>query len=157
MSKPNKSTQEKRPFLERLPSNLPFPPLIRRPDYQLRRVKIEMPRTIPTSLIVVVVLVGILFIYVGGTYDLTQDPLAFGGDQEGNPVVISSQLDHQFLVEGLAAGFLMFLGAGGFFLIYYSTQYAYSPKNSTILLLVGIGAVIIAWVSIMSMMGKKGL
>ncbi|MFW9924698.1 MAG: hypothetical protein ACFFDW_15565, partial [Candidatus Thorarchaeota archaeon] len=55
----------------------------------------------------------------------------------------------------MAAGLLMFIGAAGFFLIYYSTQYAYSPRNSIILLVLGIGVVIIAWVPIMYMLLVK--
>ncbi|MEA2070871.1 MAG: hypothetical protein U9O98_06220 [Asgard group archaeon] len=145
----------KKPFMERLPDNLPFVPIVRRPDYQLRFVKLKMPTTIPIQLIMVVILVGLLFIYIGGFYDIAQDPLAFGSDQNDQPVVITSQLNHQFLVEGMAAGILMFIGALGFFLIHYATQYAYSPKNATILLIVGIGVVIIAWVAITFMLGEK--
>ena len=70
-------------------------------------------------------------------------------------VIYPGQLDRQFLVEGMAAGILMFIGAGGFFLIYYSTQYAYSPKNATILLLCGIGVVAVAWIGVMFMLRTK--
>ncbi|MHA1122508.1 MAG: hypothetical protein ACTSPC_06820, partial [Candidatus Heimdallarchaeota archaeon] len=61
----------------------------------------------------------------------------------------------QFLVEGMAAGFLMFIGAGGFFLIHYSTQYAYSQKNATILLVMGIGVVVLCWVAVVFILRQK--
>ena len=152
-----KKDKEDIPFMERLPSNVPFAPIVRRPDYQLRFIKLRAPTSIPVELIIAVVFIGLFFIYMGGFYDLAQDNLsAFGSDQQGNPMVIyPSQLDSQFLVEGMAAGLLMFIGGGGFFLLYYSTQYAYSPKNATVLLVVGIGIVALAWVAIMYMLLTK--
>lgn len=162
MSKARTSSQTAKkdadtPFMERLPSNVPFAPIVRRPDYQLRFVKFSAPTSIPVELIIAVVFLGLFFIYMGGFYDLAQTEIsAFGSDQAGNPLVIyPSQLDSQFLVEGMAAGLLMFIGGGGFFLVYYSTQYAYSPRNATILLVVGIGIVAIAWVAIMYMLLTK--
>jgi hypothetical protein len=155
-SKASKSKKDSKSLMESLPSNVPFAPVVRRPDYQLRFVKFSLPTEIPIELIMAVVLIGLFFIYIGGFYDLAQDNiLAFGSDSQGNPVVISGELGSQFLVEGLAAGILMFVGAGGFFLINYSTKYAYSPRNSTILLIIGVGVVVIAWVSIMFIFRTK--
>ncbi|NHJ38991.1 MAG: hypothetical protein FK731_03085 [Asgard group archaeon] len=152
----SESKKENKPFLERLPSNLPFVPIVRRPDYQLRHVRLSAPTSIPIQLVIAVIFIGLFFIYIGGFYDLAQDPVpAFGSSSDGSPVVILARLNHQYLVEGIAAGFLMFIGAGGFFLIHYSTQYAYSPKNSTILLLMGIGIVVIAWIAVAFMLGQK--
>ncbi len=156
-SKDAKKVEEDVPLMERLPSNLPFAPMVRRPDYQLRFVKLSVPTSIPIEIIIAVVFIGLFFIYMGGFYDLAQDNIsAFGSGQDGNPIVIyPGQLDSQFLVEGMAAGLLMFIGAGGFFMLYYSTQYAYSPKNATILLVVGIGIVGLAWIAIMYMLLSK--
>lgn len=152
----SESKKENKSFLERLPSNLPFAPIVRRPDYQLRHVRLSAPTSIPIQLVIAVIFIGLFFIYIGGFYDLAQDPVpAFGSSSDGDPVVILNRLNHQYLVEGIAAGFLMFIGAGGFFLIHYSTQYAYSPRNSTILLLMGIGIVVIAWIAVAFMMGQK--
>jgi hypothetical protein len=44
----------------------------------------------------------------------------------------------QTTFEGVTAGILMFTGASGFFLMHYSTQYAYSPSQATKLLLIGM-------------------
>ncbi|HUU79206.1 MAG TPA: hypothetical protein VMX55_12745 [candidate division Zixibacteria bacterium] len=155
----SKSAQkvEDKSFLERLPDSVPFAPVVRRPDYQLRFVKFSAPTSIPIELIIVILGIGLFFIYIGGFYDLAQNNIvAFGSDSTGDPLVIyPSQLDEQFLVEGMAAGLLMFIGAGGFFLIYYATQYAYSPRNSIIMLVVGIGIVVICWVAVMWMLSIK--
>ena len=162
MSKAKTSTKtvrkdEDKSFIERLPDNIPFAPVVRRPDYQLRFVKFSAPTSIPVELIIAVVFIGLFFIYIGGFYDLAQNNIvAFGSDSSGDPLVIYPyQLDEQFLVEGMAAGLLMFIGAGGFFLIYYATQYAYSPRNSIILLVLGIGVVVICWIAVMWMLSIK--
>jgi hypothetical protein len=147
--------RDTRPFLQRLPDNLPFLPIVRRPDYQLRYAKVGLPTSIPVPIITSVILIGLLFIYVGGFFDLAKEPVAFGSDANQEAVVIASALDYQFLIEGLAAGFLMFIGAGGFFLIHYSTQYAYSPRNSTILLILGIGIVTACWIGVVFMLRAK--
>jgi len=155
-SKATESKKEDKPFLDRLPSNLPFAPIVRRPDYQLRHKRFSAPTSIPIQLIIAVVFIGLFFIYIGGFYDLAQDPVpAFGQDSQGNPIVIISQLNHQYLVEGIAAGFLMFIAAGGFFMMHYSTQYAYSPRNATILLVLGIGIVTVCWIAVAFMLKQK--
>jgi len=151
------SKKEDKSLLERLPSNLPFLPVVRRPDYQLRFVRLTAPKSIPIQLIIALVFIGLFFIYIGGFYDLAQEPVpAFGQDpNSGEAIVIVRSLNQQYLVEGLAAGFLMFIGAGGFFLIHYSTQYAYSPRNATILLILGIGVVVISWIAVTLMLKAK--
>lgn len=157
MSKTRKAVEKKedKPFLEKLPSKIPFAPIVRRPDYQLRHVRLSAPTAIPIQLILAVIFIGLFFIYIGGFYDLAQEPPAFGQDGNGDPIVVIKELNHQFLVEGMAAGFLMFIGAGGFFLIHYSTQYAYSQRNATILLIMGIGVVVICWVAVVFILRQK--
>jgi len=157
MSKTRKAVEKKedKPLLERLPSKIPFAPIVRRPDYQLRHVRLSAPTAIPIQLILAVVFIGLFFIYIGGFYDLAQEPPAFGQNSDGSPMVIIKELNHQFLVEGMAAGFLMFIGAGGFFLIHYSTQYAYSQRNATILLIMGIGVVVLCWVAVVFILRQK--
>ena len=151
----NESTSgnSKKSFLEKLPSNVPFVPLVRRPDYRLRRLKIRIPRSIPASLIIVMMLMGVFFIYIGGFYFLTHDEvLPFGTDPEtGEPEVIFKDVHEQFIFEGIAAGILMYIGAGGMYLIHKSTSFAYSPRQATTYLLIGIGLVTLALGSIMYM------
>ncbi|MFW9924488.1 MAG: hypothetical protein ACFFDW_14485, partial [Candidatus Thorarchaeota archaeon] len=101
-SKPVK--KEDKTILERMPSNLPFMPIVRRPDYQLRYAKLTAPSSIPIELIIAVVFLGLFFIYIGGFYDLAQTQISAFGSSGDNPLVIyPGQLDQQFLVEGMAA------------------------------------------------------
>ena len=154
MSKTAKSKKDTKSGLERLPENIPFLPVVRRPDYQLRFVKLSAPTSIPIELIIAVIFIGLSFIYMGGFYNIARDSIAFGTYND-QPYVIIRALDHQFMFEGMAAALLMFIGAGGMFMVYYSTQYAYSPKNATILLVVGIGVFVLAWVACMFMLTTK--
>ena len=152
----SKKKDSSKTILDRLPSSLPFAPIVRRPDYQLRQVRLSAPTSIPIQLVIALVFIGLFFIYIGGFYDLAQDPVpAFGQDANGDPIVIMTRLNHQYLVEGIAAGFLMFIGAGGFFMIHYSTQYAYSPRNATILLIMGIMVVVLCWMAVTFMLQQK--
>ncbi len=153
----NDGAGAKKRRIDRLPKNLPFAPLVRRPDYQLRRVKLSVPKKIPTNIILACVLLGLFFIFAGGFANLAQDELnAFGTDVYDNPITIYPEgLDHQFLYEGIAAGTLMFVGAFGFFLIDRASKYAYSPKHAIISLVVGMGLIIAALFPIMYMLLTK--
>ena len=153
----NEGAGAKGGLLERLPDNILFAPIVRRPDYQLRRVKVTVPRSIPASLIITLVLLGVFFVFAGGFASATQGELnAYGTDVFDNPVTIYPEgLDHQFLYEGIAAGTLMFIGAFGFYLMHNATKYAYSPKHATISLVVGIGLVIAPIFPIMYMLIVK--
>ncbi len=143
----------KKSFLERLPSNLSFVPLVRRPDFRLRKIKLKIPRSIPVSFIIVMMLMGVFFIYIGGFYFVAQDEVyPFGTDPKtGEREVILNELHHQYVFEGIAAGILMYIGAGGMYLIHHSTNYAYTPARATTFLLIGISLVIFALGSIMFM------
>ena len=153
----NEGAGAKGGLFERLPDNIPFAPLVRRPDYQIRRVKITVPTSIPTSLVITLVLLGVFFVLAGGFASATQDELnAYGTDVFENPVTFYPEgLDHQFLYEGIAAGTLIFIGVFGFYLMHHATRYAYSPKHATISLVVGIGLVIAPIFPIMYMLIVK--
>ena len=155
MANQKNSAKEDRSILDKFPT-LPFLTVVRRPDYQLRNKRFKLPRTVPTSLIIAMLFTGVLFIYIGGFYDFAEDNvLPFGSDRNNEPVVIAPGMHDQFIFEGMAAGFLMFIGSGGIFLIYYSTRFAYSPKHAAIFLLLGIAIVFLALAPIMLMLIKK--
>ena len=148
---------EKRSFLDRLPSNLPFAPLVRRPDYQLMKIRFKKPKGVPVSVIIVLILTGVFFIYIGGMYDLNPDYelVSFLTDKFGDPITVFPEINSQLLLEGFAAGTLMFIGAGGFYLIHNSMKYAYNQRKATTTLFVGLGIIIFSFVALMLMFLKK--
>ncbi|NHJ05799.1 MAG: hypothetical protein EAX90_13315 [Candidatus Heimdallarchaeota archaeon] len=148
---------EKRSFLDRLPTNLPFAPLVRRPDYQLRRIRLTKPKGIPVSIILLLIFSGVFFIYIGGMYDLNPDHelVNFITDTFGDPITVFPEMNSQFLLEGIAAGLLIFIGAGGFFLIHHSMKYAYDTRKSYTSIFVGLGIVTVTFIAIMLMFLEK--
>jgi hypothetical protein len=137
----------KKGFLSKLPSNLPFVPVIRRPDYQLRRLRLRMPKNIPTAIIITLIFTGLFFVYIGGFYYMTTDDLrtTYPDPLTGDPTFIwKTELNEQTIAEGVAAGILMLTGASGFYLIHYSTHYSYSQNHATKLMLIGLVLTIFA-------------
>ncbi|NHJ38992.1 MAG: hypothetical protein FK731_03090 [Asgard group archaeon] len=137
----SKGGNKKRSFLKKLPSNIPFAPILRRPDYQLRQVKLRFPRKIPTAIIITIILTGVFFVYIGGFYYLTEDTVysTYPDPITNEPSFTwKNTLRDQTTFEGVTAGILMFTGASGFFLMHFSTQYAYSPNLATKLMLIGL-------------------
>jgi hypothetical protein len=140
-NKQTKGGNNTKSFLKNLPSNIPFAPFIRRPDYQLRETKLRFPSKIPTAIIITLILTGIFFVYIGGFYYLTEDNVysTYPDPISNEPSFIwKNTMRHQTTFEGVTAGILMLTGASGFFLIHYSAHYAYSPSQATKLLMIGL-------------------
>lgn len=78
-----------------------------------------------------------LFILSGGVYLLINPPsITFG--------FISSNLQDQYVVEGIAVAVLIFIGFAGFILIYEGTKNPYNPSYATKLIAVGLVLIIAA-------------
>lgn len=154
------SGNSERSFLERLPSNLPFAPFVRRPDYQLRHIKmkVKLPLSINHRYILTFMLIGLFFIYIGGFYYLSNDQnySLVNDPKTGEPSPIwKGDINNQTLFEGITAGILMFTGSSGFYLIHLSTQHAYAPNTAAKFLLSGIALILFALASLVAMLIKK--
>ena len=66
-----------------------------------------------------------------------------GQTPEGIIIVLRIPSD-QFLIESLIASVFIGLGAGGCYMILYSTRFAYDPRTSLTLLIIGITLTLIA-------------
>jgi NADH:ubiquinone oxidoreductase subunit 5 (subunit L)/multisubunit Na+/H+ antiporter MnhA subunit len=119
-------------------------PGIRKPKIILRKPKFRLPSEIPTSLLFQIAVIFIFAIYMGLIYDIVKEPLPLGS-RFGIPVLIDERLDAQFIIEGIVAGIIFFVGFIGFIIIFYSTRYFYEPKFARTLLLIGVMAVIAAY------------
>lgn len=146
MTKRNKSKtvsgNSKKSFLERLPSKVPFVPIVRRPDFQLRRIRMRAPRKISATFIIVLMLLGVFYILIGGFYYASNDEnyAVVPHPKTGEPSVIwMYTYEDQTIFEGLAVGILIYVGAGGFYLVHKAAHYAYSPATVTKYLCIGIG------------------
>ncbi len=127
---------------------------IRKPKVILRKPKLQLPTEIPTGLLLQIALIFIFCIYMGLIYDIVKEPLPLGS-RFGVPVLIDERLDAQFIIEGIVAGMIMFLGFLGFVIIFYSTRYFYEPSYARTLLLIGVIAVIAAYFVLLYMQIPK--
>jgi NADH:ubiquinone oxidoreductase subunit 5 (subunit L)/multisubunit Na+/H+ antiporter MnhA subunit len=129
-------------------------PGTRKPKIILRRPKLQLPTEIPTALLLQIALIFIFAVYMGLIFDIVKEPLPLGS-RFGVPVLIDERLDSQFIIEGIVAGMLMFVGFIGFVIIFYSTRYFYEPSYARTLLLMGVIAVIAAYFVLLYMMIPK--
>jgi len=124
--------------LQRLPiPHFPWIGIFREPKFDFRRPSFELPHRAPQNYLLALLLLFVVFLLAGGIYDLTESPLAMGYTQDYGFMPVYLALNEQFLLESLAAGIFIAIGAAGLFLIRFATRYAYDTRYATSLLLVG--------------------
>jgi magnesium-transporting ATPase (P-type) len=157
--KNNKAKGNDKHFLEKLPSNLPFPPFIRRPNYQLRNTKLRFNKRKYVALFLVIIFLGTFFIYIGGFYYTNNDRNAAfvpDPDKNGQPGPIwKYTLSEQTILEGITFGTLCCVGSSGMYLMHQSTHYAYSPSIAAKYLLIGVALTLFAMTGIVVMWALK--
>ena len=70
-------------------------------------------------------------------------------------VLIWPNQDRQFLIEGVVAGMLMFLGAGGLYFLHSATADPHNPSRANTFQLMGGVMVILAFIILQSMYSQK--
>jgi hypothetical protein len=147
--KDEKSSLER--FLQKIPSKLPFVPGIRRPDYQLRKIRLGKHRKFNATIIIALMILGSVYILVGGFYYASQDEnyaiVEHPRTHKPTPIWMLT-LHDQTLFEGAAVGILIFIGAGGFYLIHQASHYAYTPTTALKFLCIGIGLALLALLAV---------
>ncbi len=124
-------------------SRIPWVPGLKRPALDFRRPDIMLPYEAPQKYILAVLIFATIFILAGGIYNLTENPLPMG--QTSNALVpVFRSSSEQFLVESLISALFFGLGAGGFYMMYYSTRFAYDARTSITLLILGVILAILA-------------
>ena len=145
MTKKKKKTKDERSalerFLQKIPSKVPFVPGVRRPDYQLRKIRLGKHRKINATFIIALMILGSVYILVGGFYYASRDEnyaiVEHPRTHEPTPVWMYT-LHDQTIFEGTAVGILIFLGAGGFYLVHQAAHYAYTPTTALKFMIIGI-------------------
>ena len=128
---------------ERNRPRLPWIPGLKKPTIDFRIPDIELPYEAPYKYILAFTLFMVIFILAGGIYNLTEQPLPMGQTATQLVPVFKSSSE-QFLVESLIAGLFFGIGAGGLYLIRYSTRFAYDARTSITLLILGIILTLVA-------------
>ncbi len=122
---------------------LPWIPGLKKPVIDFRVPDIELPYEAPHKYILAFILIVTIFLLAGGIYDVTEQPLPMGQTATQLVPVFKSSSE-QFLVESLIAGLFFGIGAGGLYLVRYSTRFAYDIRTSITLLLLGIILTVVA-------------
>lgn len=122
---------------------LPWIPGLRKPIIDFRFPDIELPYEAPQKYLLAIILFVVLFILAGGLYNLTEQPLPMG-QTASQLVPVFKSSSEQFLIESFIAGLFFGIGAGGLYLIRYSTRFAYDARTSVTLLILGIILTLIA-------------
>lgn len=102
-------------------------------------------------------LVFVLFVFGGGVWDLVNRNILrpMGSDSSGNPLLIYPGLDYQFIIEGIVASVMIFIGFMGFVILYQSTRHVYRPGYAKLLLVSGIVLVFMSYLLMTVMLTAK--
>jgi len=128
-------------------SSLPWPEkVLRKPKIRLNNVLTgkKIPSWLKSKYVILVMIYGVMFFfYSGGMYFLTGPYKDFPFWPDPLDFFINSLTD-QFIIEGLLAAILSFMGFGGLLILYIASKNFYKKNRSHAYLLIGIIIVIIA-------------
>jgi len=111
----------------------------------------------PSPAFTAVLLVAVaVFMAGGGVYDLMEKPLAIlPGPGQQWTFYVPYDINRQTLNESVMAMFLFSIGVSGCFMYYWSTRYVFRPRQATILLLIGVSLMAIAFFGCQFMLNAK--
>ncbi|MEM2109592.1 MAG: hypothetical protein QW327_03790 [Candidatus Odinarchaeota archaeon] len=123
---------------------------------KLSKPVLKLPKAPSRTFWFIVIIFLIYFLLAGGIYDIVHQPIAVGQTSSGTPVLIFTAslgggIDEQFLLEGLAASLLMFLGFIGFMSMYESAKNVYNPSYAYALIIAGLALIIIAFAGLQAL------
>ncbi|MHA2306962.1 MAG: hypothetical protein ACXACU_16405 [Candidatus Hodarchaeales archaeon] len=124
-------------------SRLPWIPGLKKPSIDFRIPDFELPYEAPHKYLLAALLFVVVFVLAGGIYNIAENPLPMGQTSSALVPVFRSSSE-QFLLESLIAALFFSIGSGGFYMIRYSTRFAYDIRTSLTLLILGILLALIA-------------
>lgn len=121
---------------------------------------IRLPTVSParplSSLIIILMVLASILILGGGVYDIMMKPLALLSTPTYT-IFFYYGLHEQTLIESLIFIFLLIIGVIGGYLAYRSTRYLYRPREATIMMLIGVSMLFLAFIGCEYVLGLKGL
>ncbi len=91
-----------------------------------------------TTVIVLVMMAFVVFILVGGIYDLLEKPLAILPKTGGWTFLYRGSINAQTVNESLISGLLYVIGMAGLYMLLRSTRLAYRPRQAYLMLILGV-------------------
>lgn len=111
----------------------------------------------PLSVIIIALVTVTVFLLGGGVFDFVEKniPMIVPGSGEQWTFFIRYSLTGQTLIESLFSMIFYSIGIAGFYLVFRSTRYAYRRRHAWIVLSVGIGMVIMAFIGCEMLLNLK--
>ena len=128
-------------------------------SYSINRFYRKLSTTKPSTLILSVIACAIaVFLFGGGLYIIITSPPPTGGYHEQiGFMLVYPRLSEQFIGESLVVMILYSLGIIGLIAMYQSTKYAYKPRQAYMMFLVSIVLLLIAYISLETLLRIKGI
>ncbi len=124
--------------------------------FSVRRVYRRLTSVKPSVFIIAVTIAAVsIFLLGGGVYDILEKPLV--GIPVGRRILFfyPGTVQQQTVYDSLYAMISYSFGLMGILLVYQSTKYAFRPRQAFILLIVGAMFILIAYVSMESLIDLK--
>lgn len=116
-------------------------------SFSLRRWFDRLSSTKPSSLVISIAVVGYaIFLFSGGLYTIISSPLPSYYVEGSGFLFIYPELGSQFVADTVIAVMLYALGFVGLIAIYQSTKYAYNPRQSYMMLIIGVALLLLAYI-----------
>ncbi|GAB4316410.1 MAG: hypothetical protein Kow0069_18590 [Promethearchaeota archaeon] len=127
-------------------------PRFRFPDLTGKNIAISTP---PRLLGLLATYIFSFWLMMGGIYLWIRDQIALGADQRGNAVWLYPGIHDAFIIESIVAAAIIFIGAGGFYVMYESTKHATNPPYAWKLLALGLMMGLLSFVAIQRIIDLK--
>ncbi|MEM2917306.1 MAG: hypothetical protein QXN63_03000 [Candidatus Bathyarchaeia archaeon] len=118
--------------------------------YFLQKFYWKIATAKPSTVFITLLAVGFsIFLLGGGIYDILVQPMIAIVSSGGRIIFYYPySISDQFLGESVFIMVLYMIGVAGLWLIYQSTKYAFKPRQASIMLLIGIVFVLLAYVGV---------
>jgi len=110
---------------------------------------------VPTTL-VAILLVGLsIFLLGGGVYDIISNPISIIPMPGRLIAVYPYYIHEQTLTASIGVMILYAVGTAGFIMLYEGTKYVRKPRQASILILVGITLIVLAFIFMEALLHLK--
>ena len=146
--------------LEQFKSRTPwiFGDQFRKPKLKFPSINVSRRFSLPSpskTFFLILVYVFLFVLQMGTIYILYRDAIAVGSSSEGNPIFVYPQLHYQFIIEGIIASIVIFIGSLGFIIMYQASKYVYDRSTVLKVLVIGIILTLIGFVVLQIMLAIK--
>ena len=127
-------------------------PRIKYPVYREGNLSLPSPGR---SMMLLGTYIFLFWLLMGGIYILIKEPSAMGGATDGSVMWLYPTTSDAFIIESMVAAILVFVGGGGFFLLYSATKHSFNYSYAVKLLVLGMILAGISFGVLQFMMGTK--